>query len=601
MVSSNLERLAIGPSTAIVFSLHGSDAQCTSRRHVGRQHRFSCGYLAAMVGSRLVGLPDGLIPDLLQPIATLRIDEDSTRLGLTLAFAGGTSGGLFTDALDRATVPASSWDAAAFANDLFLQRLAPQYFQLEGRGETTALSARYLLSWLMQPPTDAATVRFRQQILAELLASPDLARTLAGLRQDLGRLRSLLENAGASRIWDANRHRLDILTALKQVFDRLAIGFTAAQSGLKRLADFGQAMVSSEPYTALRDLLSFDGELATLNLKISVGADGNIRGFDVLSIDERSANPFVNPFWRRWLAKIELFLRGYHFSQAEVMARLLDAVFSGLDHELVWLVQLCGDVEFYLGALGFRTRAQAAGLEVCLPELVDVSAPRELRGMFNPLLLFSGTAPVPCDLRMSPAVSTTLITGPNSGGKTRLLQAIGLAQLLAQTGLFTPARFGRISIASGLVASLIGGSGADQTEGRLGMEMLRIRGLFERLPPDAVVLLDELCSGTNPSEGERIVELVLGMLHRLRPQAYITTHFLAFAQRLEQQGNVPGLTFLQVLLSAERRPTYQFGPGVAPSSLASATAERLGVTGDQLLELVEQSLRKRKALPTAGS
>ena len=545
-----------------------------------------------------MSLPDGLIPDLLQPDATLRIDAEATRLAINLAFAGGTSGGLFTEALDQAVIPSSSWDAAAYAADLFLQRLAMQYFQLEGRGEQTTLSARYLLGWLLQPPTEARTVRFRQRILRELTESTDLAKSLACLHQDLSRLRALLENAGASRIWDANRQRLDILGAIKCVFDRLAIGFGAAESGLKRVAELGQAMVASEPYGALRDLLSFDAELATLNLKISVGADGTIRGFEVLSIDERSANPFVNPFWRRWLAKVELYVRGYRISQAEVMARLLDAVFAGLDRELVWLVQLGGDVEFYLGALGFRARARAAGLEVCLPELVDASEPRELRGLFNPLLLLAGTAPVPCDLRMVPTVSTTLITGPNSGGKTRLLQAIGLAQLFAQTGLFTPARSGSVALASGLVASLIGGTQADQIEGRLGMEMLRIRSLFERLPPNAVVLLDELCSGTNPSEGERIAELVLAMLHRLRPQAYITTHFLAFAQRLEREGAVPGLSFLQVQLSPERRPTYQFGPGVATSSLASATAERLGVTGDQLLGLIEENLRKWRPVPT---
>jgi DNA mismatch repair protein MutS2 len=556
------------------------------------------GVLGPVVPSAAVSLPDGLIPDLLLPDAAMRIDAEATRLAVTLAFAGGTSGGLFTDALDQAVIPPSSWDASVYANDLFLQRLAAQYFQLEARGGPTTLSARYLLGWLTQPPTDARTVRFRQRILTELTESTDLAKSLSGLHQDLTRLRSLLENVGVSRIWDANRHRLDILGALKQIFDRLAIGFGAAESGLKRLAELGQAMVASEPYGALRDLLSFDAQLATLNLKISVGADGTIRGFDVLSIDESQANPFVNPYWRRWLAKIELFLRGYRFSQAEVMARLLDAVFSGLDRELVWLVQLAGDVEFYLGALGFRARAQAVGLAVCLPALVDASEPRELRGLFNPLLLLSGTVPVPCDLQMLPTISTTLITGPNSGGKTRLLQAIGLAQLFAQTGLFTPARSGSVSLASGLVASLIGGTQADQIEGRLGMEMLRIRSLFERLPPNAMVLLDELCSGTNPSEGERIVELVLGMLHRLRPQAYITTHFLAFAQRLEREAAVPGLSFLQVELGPERRPSYQFGPGVAKSSLASATAERLGVTGDQLLGLIEENLRKWRPLAT---
>src|SRR5690606_5647146 len=134
-------------------------------------------------------------------------------------------------------------------------------------------------------------------------------------------------------------------------------------------------------------------------------------------------------------------------------------------------------------------------------------------------------------------------------------------------------------------------SKVDQPEGRLGMELLRIRSLFERLPPGAMVLLDELCSGTNPSEGEEIFELVVTMLSRLWPQAFITTHFLTFAARLERERKIPRLGFLQVELDANRRPTYQFTRGVARTSLASDTAERLGVTGEQLLMLIDRNLR----------
>jgi DNA mismatch repair protein MutS2 len=337
-----------------------------------------------------------------------------------------------------------------------------------------------------------------------------------------------------------------------------------------------------------------------LNLRVGVGADGRISGFEIVSVKESSENPFVNSVWRRWLAKLELFVRGYRFGDGEVMARLVDAVFTGLEDELVTLVQLLGDLEFYLGALGFAEQARSAGLAVCLPELVSPSEARRLSGLFNPLLLASGIVPVPCELRSDRFASTILVTGPNSGGKTRLLQSIGLTQLLAQCGLFIPARSGRIALASGLVASLIEEVKVDQTEGKLGTELLRIRGLFERLPPGALVLLDELCSGTNPSEGEQIFELVVTMLERLEPQAFITTHFLAFAARLEQAKKIAGLGFLQVELDAERRATYQFIPGVAKTSLAAHTAERLGVTGEQLESLIEQNIRKQQASALSG-
>jgi DNA mismatch repair protein MutS2 len=444
-------------------------------------------------------------------------------------------------------------------------------------------------------------VQFRRAVLFELTTSAPLRAALEATYQDLCKLRGLLENPGGIRVWDENRRRLDILHVFQSLLDRLATDFAAATSGLQRLAEFGAEVRASEPYQALSDLLKCDAKQATVDVRVAVGADGSVNGFEVLAVKERQDNPFVNPVWRRWLAKLELFIRGYRFSDGEILARLVDAVVAGLEDELVSMVQLLGDLEFYLGALGFRDAAQAAGLQVCLPEFTEPGAPRELRALFNPLLLCSGIVPVPSDLLSERLASTTLVTGPNSGGKTRLLQSLGLTQLLAQSGMFVPAATARIAWTSGLVASLIEETRADQAEGRLGMELMRIRALFERLQPGALVLLDELCSGTNPTEGEQIFELVITMMHQLEPQAFITTHFLTFANRLQRERPIPHLAFLQVELDEQRRPTYQFASGVAGSSLAAHTAERLGVTGEQLSALIQQNLRVRQLSSVPGA
>ncbi|MDF2696033.1 MAG: mutS2, partial [Labilithrix sp.] len=438
---------------------------------------------------------------------------------------------------------------------------------------------------------DPAVVNHRRAILRELAGSPKLRHELERLYLTLCTFRSVREGATGTGKWDINRRQLDILTLTKEIIDRAADNFTEAKSGLSRLGAFGRRVREGEPYRSLADLLRYDERLATLNLKIRVGADGRIRGFEVLGIQEDDQNPFVSSPWRRWLSKLELFVRGFKFSDGEVMARLIDAVFEGIQDEIVPLVQLLGDLELYLGALGFQDAARDAGLVVCLPELVSADEPRNLRGLFNPLLLAHGITPVPCDLVTDRHDTTVLVTGPNSGGKTRLLQSLGLTQLLAQSGLFVPARSGSLALATGLVVSLIEETKADQSEGRLGTELMRIRALFERLPPGAMVILDELCSGTNPSEGEEIFELVVAMLSKLGPQAFITTHFLAFAARLERQRNIEALRFLQVELGAGDRPTYQFVPGVAQTSLASHAAARLGVTREQLLSLIDRNSR----------
>jgi DNA mismatch repair protein MutS2 len=537
------------------------------------------------------------VPDLLHPTPLRRIDGESTRLALALAFASGVSGGVMTEALQSAKVGPSTWDPASFASDLFLPQFVARCMKIRIDGQEPVPSTKHLTKVLAHPPADPAVVHHRRAILRELAASPGLRRELERLYLTLCTFRSVLEGATGTGKWDINRRQLDLLQLTKEVFDRMAEGFTDAKSGLSRLAAFGRRVREGEPYRSLADLLRYDERLASMNLKIRIGADGKIRGFEVLSIQEDDKNPFVSSPWRRWLAKLELFVRGFKFSDGEVMARLIDAVFEGIHEELVPLVQLLGDIELYLGALGFQDTAREAGLSVCLPELVSTDDSRTLRGLFNPLLLAHGITPVPCDLVTDRHDTTVLVTGPNSGGKTRLLQSIGLTQLLAQSGLFVPARSGSLALATGLVVSLIEETKADQSEGRLGTELLRIRDLFERLPPGAMVILDELCSGTNPSEGEEIFELVVGMLSKLGPQAFITTHFLAFAARLERQRNIDALRFLQVELGPGDRPTYQFVPGVAQTSLASHAAARLGVTREQLLALIDRNTRHVQAKP----
>jgi DNA mismatch repair protein MutS2 len=535
-------------------------------------------------------------PTLLQLEAQTRPDVDELKQLLSFAFSSGVSGGLFAQAAERAPIAASTWDTATFAADLFLEELIRRTFRVRVDGYEAVVHHGYLVRVLSRPPSDRRVVDLRREVLRELVESPSYRREAEHLYVRLCRLRTALEGATAGKKIDPTRRQLDVLVLLKEIFDHLSVSFDGARSALGRLRAFGAGVRETEPFRSMVDLLDYDEHLATLGLQIRVGADGRVRGFDVLKVRERNDNPFVLTPARRWLSKLELFWRGYRFGDGEVMARLLDAVFEGLEDDVLRLIPLLGELEVYLGALGFRDLAAGAGLSVCLPELDSRDgAPRHVRGLFNPLLIANGGRAVPCDVVTDQAATTLLITGPNSGGKTRLLQSLALTQLLGQSGMFVPAREARLVSAPGLVVSLLQDTKFDQSEGRLGMELLRIRALFDDLGPGTMVVLDELCSGTNPSEGEEIFELVVSLLSKLRPQAFITTHFLTFAARLAEQNAIRGLGFLQVELDPTHKPTYQFVEGVATTSLASHAAARLGVTRDELDGLIEKNLRAARA------
>ncbi|WP_433926719.1 DNA mismatch repair protein [Sorangium cellulosum] len=538
-------------------------------------------------------------PDLLSHRPALRVDARAVKESLTFAFAGGAPAGAFDRHIESASLPASTWDPARFAQHVFLQELIVGCLHFTSEGRTYIPSPALLGRALSRPPGDRDTVELRRDIFRELAGSEalrrDLGRAYAALRRWVGQL----ETISISRR-EGSRRRLDILVAAKEALDALADGFAGARSGLARLPAFGAAVRETEAYRRLADLLAYDEELATLDVRIRVGSDGHVRDLRALSIRENDGNRFYQSPIGRVVTKLVMLWRGYRFSDDELLTRYVNSVFEGIEDELVALVQLLGDLEFYLAGLALRDRARAAGLSVCLPELVwpggarGEAPARELRGLFNPLLLASAARIVPCDIATERHDATVIVTGPNSGGKTRLLEALSLAQMLGQAGFFVPAAEARLSPCHGLFVSLIEQAQADQSEGRLGMELLRIRSLFEAMQVGDMVVLDELCSGTNPSEGEEIFQLVISLLGELRPQAFITTHFLELAARLERERPVDGLVFLQVELDAQQWPTYQFVRGVARTSLAQRTAARLGVTREELVALVERSKRAHR-------
>ncbi len=527
-------------------------------------------------------------PDLLFPKPSLRLDARQVAQGVAFAYAAGEGAALLEGALREAKVGPSSFDPTQFAGDLFLDDLVKSYFLLKIDGRAFTPNRAFLARVLSHPPKDPACCAFRREILRELSEHSELRADLERTYVDLVTFRDLLVSSSATTAPEQHQHRVEVLGALKAVIEGLSTRFERAHSGLARLRAFGTELAARPAFADLSDLLRYEDGLAQVDVALRVGSDGSVRGFELARIQEAEGSRFHDGMWSRLWSRVVLFFRGYRFGELEVMARLLDHVFTPFEDDVVLLLQVTNDLEVYLGSLGFHDLALSRGLSVCLPELVAPSGkpqPRALFGLFNPLLIGERGAPRTCDIESERHDAIVLVTGPNSGGKTRLLQALAIAQLLAQNGLFAPARTARLTWTEGLFLSLSHEISATQREGRLGTELLRIRSLFDQLRPSDMVLFDELCSGTNPSEAEAIINLVLSLLSELHPQVFVTTHFLDFAQELARAPRGP-LEFLQAELDEKKRPTYAFKKGVAKSALAAETAARLGVTLEELAAIV---------------
>jgi DNA mismatch repair protein MutS2 len=528
------------------------------------------------------------LPDLLEPTPRLRIDARLFWETLTFAFATGSSPEAFERVLRSYQPGRTSFDPELFSRDLFVKELVARCLCAGSeKRDRYPLLQRPLLALLTHPSSDLEALSFRHELLRALGTAPDVARRLEQSWSEIRYLFELFQGGERARHGAAVLRRLDILRALKSTVDKLDDAFAHAEGPLARVRSFTAAVKGSEGWAHLESLLDYENNLATVDVRLRLGHDGEIRSFAIQRVQENQQNPWYASPIRRFLARLSLLFRGLHVRSSELLGRLVESVFDEMQEVWLHLYQLMLDFEVYLAALRFRALARSKGLEVSLPELVtsDDSAPSRFERLFNPFLLLENSAPVPCDIEHG-AHAITIVTGPNSGGKTRLLQAVGLSQLLAQAGLFVPARAARLSLRSGMFVSLVQQAEADQSEGRLGTELLRIRRLFESLPRGGLAILDELCSGTNPTEGEEIFQLLIELLGELSPAAFISTHFLGLAARLERERPVE-LTFLQVELGASGKATYRFTPGVAKTSLARGVAERLGVTRESLRALLD--------------
>jgi DNA mismatch repair protein MutS2 len=536
------------------------------------------------------------VPDLLYLEPQQRLDARALREALTFAFATGGTSESFSKIWERAAVGVSDFSSDCFARELFLSDFVARCWSFSVAGKTYLAERGHLLRLLAHPPRELKVTRFRQQILRELLAHPERARELGRLALKIRALVQQLEAPDRGKRYDAIGRRMDILRAVRDLLDELGASFADSTTGLSRIRQFALEQQALPAYETLTNLLDHESDRATIELRVKVGYDGELRSFQIVRATENQENPFYRTRFGRFLSKLTLWLGGYGFREAELLGRLANAAFDGVQECVIALFQLLVDAEFYLASLALKELAQASGLAMCLPELDSgTSQASELEALFNPFLLFEERPPKTAHVAAG-AGALVVITGPNSGGKTRLLQALALAQLLGQAGSFVPARRARLAARQGLFVSLSHEASAGQREGRLGTELLRIRRMFEVLHVGSLVILDELCSGTNPSEGEEIFELVVSLLAELEPQAFITTHFLQFASRLERERPVSRLEFLQVELDPLQNPTYGFVPGVATTSLAERTAERLGVTREALRELVQRAKRRDAAV-----
>ncbi|MGF1568197.1 MAG: endonuclease MutS2 [Nodosilinea sp.] len=254
------------------------------------------------------------------------------------------------------------------------------------------------------------------------------------------------------------------------------------------------------------------------------------------------------------------------------------------------------------------------------PRFISPTKQTTLRQLRHPLLVWQhrheqGPEVVPIDLLIKPELRVVAITGPNTGGKTVTLKTLGLAVLMAKAGLFVPARepvelpwfeqvLADIGDEQSIEQSLSTFSGHIQRIGRIlaaiedGEEGLRpstpspltpsplTPSIPSPLTPaNALILLDEVGAGTDPTEGTALAVALLKHLAETARLTMATTHYgeLKALKYQDSRFENASVEFDEASLS----PTYRLLWGIPGRSNALSIARRLGLREDVVAQAVQ--------------
>lgn len=499
---------------------------------------------------------------------------------------------------------------------------------------------------------DLDVIRYRQDVLQDLLEHPDFATQLANLLPAI----ALLDRFGYSArpghtplhevVWRVGQLEayVECVQRLNALFDESGAGLRA--EGLRQL----HALVRLVEQDPLFQRLS--GELPGLvtrvrnisSVTIGVNLDDQLRPVEatLLAVNQNkfygasaSLLSFLfgsEPHDREWegIAPLHSVARGPNAQAAQygvdvenpmlyplfrdlaqVLKQVSRPVAAALQRytrvHMDFLKTLRLELSFFLGAVQLIKHMQQSGLPMCRPEL----APAEericdLETSYNLSLAVRMIDALPAppmvtnDVSFGPAGRILVLTGPNQGGKTTYTQGIGQAQILAQAGLYVPGTRARISPVDRIFTHFPVEERPSAEAGRLGEEAQRLSLIFAHATRHSLVLLNESLSSTSPGESLYLARDIVRSLRVLGTRAVFTTHLHDLAAAVDElNAETPGDSKIASLVSlvastgngsdSSIQRTYQIVPGPPVGrSYAREIASRYGISYEQLTEVLRQ-------------
>ncbi len=218
----------------------------------------------------------------------------------------------------------------------------------------------------------------------------------------------------------------------------------------------------------------------------------------------------------------------------------------------------------------------------CSPPQISTDGSLELADARHPVLDHAlrraGGASVPISLALDAQHNVLVISGPNAGGKTVALKTVGLIALMAQMGFHVPARSARLPVFGRVFADIGDHQSIAANLSTFTAHMRNIAEAARGLAPPALVLLDEVGTGTDPDEGAALAVAIVDHFRRSGAVTIASTHYPRLKMWAEQTQGVrnASVEFDERTL----RPTYRLILGTAGASSGIEIARRMNLPGE---------------------
>ncbi|MDN5415505.1 MAG: endonuclease MutS2, partial [Lactococcus raffinolactis] len=258
---------------------------------------------------------------------------------------------------------------------------------------------------------------------------------------------------------------------------------------------------------------------------------------------------------------------------ARILRELAEAIKPHIDdiRQNTWLI---GQIDLINAKYRYQIAQKATVPQISDHKAIKLYAARH--PLIDPKIVVAN------DLLFDQTLETIVITGPNTGGKTITLKTLGVAQLMAQSGLPILADLGsQVGIFTEIFADIGDEQSIAQSLSTFSSHMTNIVKILDQVDAKSLVLFDELGAGTDPKEGAALAISILDFLKTKHAKTLATTHY----PELKAYGvESVGVENASMAFDLDNfRPTYRLVQGVPGRSNALEISRRLGLPS-QILE-----------------